>query len=267
MSAATLVIKFGGTSLGTPARVRLAARRVAAHVRRGRRVVVVVSAMGQATDRIVRLLAQVSPRGRPEPREADRALATGEDLSAALLASALIGLGVPARSLRGGEAGVRAEGGFCGGWIGHVDPRPLRELLDGGVVAVVSGFQGEREDGETLTLGRGGSDTSAVAIAAALGAPCHIVTDVDAVFDHDPNADLDARRLAVLSHAELARLAEGGARVVHADAARLALRYAVPLSVYHFRAPLSGRTGTRVIATHTIDIAAILAAPDAEVAA
>ena len=249
-----LVIKFGGTSLGNPARVRLAARRVAAHVRRGRKVVVVVSAMGQATDRIVGLLSRVSARGRPEPREADRALATGEELSAALLASALTTRGVPARSLRGGEAGVRTDGGFCGGRIVYVDERPLIELLDGGVVPVVAGFQGARSDGETLTLGRGGSDTSAVAIAAALGpVPCHIVTDVEAVFDRDPRVASDARPFPVISHAELVRLAESGARVVHPDAAELALLHGVPLSVYHFRAPLSGRTGTRVASTFAID--------------
>ena len=264
-----LVIKFGGTSLGSPARVRLAARRVAALVRRGRRPVVVVSAMGHATDRIVRLLSAASPCGRPEPREADRALATGEDLAAALFASTLTAVGVPARSLRGGEAGVRAEGGYCGGRIASVDPRRLRDVSRAGVVPVVAGFQGERADGETLTLGRGGSDTSAVALAAALGpVPCHIVTDVDAVFDRDPRADSAARPLAVLSHAALLRLASAGARVVHPAAAELALAHGVPLHVYHFRAPLSGRTGTRVVSLQTIDIASILAAPDApEVAA
>jgi len=265
---AVLVIKFGGTSLGSLAQVRRAARRVRAHVRRGRRVVVVVSANGPTTDRIVSLLSRVSPGGRPDGREADRALATGEDLSAALLACALIGMGVPARSLRGGEAGLRAEGGFCGGRVVHVDPAPLVELLAQGAVPVVAGFQAARTDGETVTLGRGGSDTSAVAVAAALGAPCDIVTDVEAVFDRDPRADAGARRLPSLTHAELARLAEGGARVVHPEAAALALRHRVPLCVYHFRAPLSGAGGTRVFSLPPIGVAAILAAPGAaEVAA
>jgi len=240
-----LVLKFGGTSLGSPARVRRAARRVAAHVRRGRRVAVVVSAMGHGTDRIVRWLAAVS-HGRPDGREADRALATGEDLSAALLAAALVGLGVPARSLRGGEAGVWAEGGFCGGRIDDVDPFPLRTLLAAGVVPVVSGFQAAREDGETVTLGRGGSDTSAVAIAAALGAECHIVTDVEAVYDRDPHTHADARPIGEIDPLALVVLAEGGATVVHAEAARLARAHRVPLRVYSFRAPLSGRGGTTV---------------------
>jgi aspartate kinase len=268
MSDSLLVIKFGGTSLGTPARVRRAARRVRAHLLLGRRVVAVVSANGRATDRIVARLAAVSVDGRPHPREADRALATGEDLSAALLASALAGLGIHARSLRGGEAGIVAEGGYCGGRVKRVDPRPVWDLLHAGCVPIVAGFQGERLDGETVTLGRGGSDTSAVVLAAALGAPCHIVTDVDAVFDRDPREDPSARPLAVLTHDELARLAEAGARVVHPDAAALAARYRVPLAVYHFRAPVSGRTGTRVVSIDSIDIGSILAAPDApEVAA
>jgi len=251
-----LVLKFGGTSLGTPARVRRAARRVAAHAGRGRPVVVVVSAMGNATDRIVRLLFAVSAGGRPEGREADRALSTGENLSAALLAAALDGLGVSARSLRGGEAGVWASGSFCGGRIDDVDPFPLRTLLDGGVVPVVSGFQGIRDDGETITLGRGGSDTSAVAIAAALGAECHIVTDVAAVYDRDPNAHADARPIGEMDPLALLLLAEGGARVVHPEAARLALVHRVPLRVYSFRAPLSGRGGTVVRETPVLEEAA-----------
>jgi aspartate kinase len=243
--SAPLVIKFGGTSLGTAARVRRAARRVAAHVRRGRRVAVVVSARGGVTDRIVRLLSRVSA-GRPHPREVDRALATGEDLSAALLASALASLGVPARSLRGGEAGVRAEGGFAGGRVERVDPGPLRALLAAGTVPVVSGFQGARADGETVTLGRGASDLSAVEIAAALGAECHIVTDVRGVFDRDPRGEAAARFFTRLSHAELVRAAEDGARVVQPEAARQALRRGIPLRIYHFRAELSGESGTRI---------------------
>jgi aspartate kinase len=245
MSTDPIVIKFGGTSLGSPARIRRAARRVAAHVRRGRPTVVVVSAMGGATDRIVRLLASVSG-GRPDGREADRALATGEDLSGALLAAALTSLGIDARSLRGGEAGIWAQGGFCGGHVEDVDPAPVRRLLAAGTVPVVSGFQGVRDDGETITLGRGGSDTSAVTLAAALGAECHIVTDVPAVYDRDPRTHADARRIGEIDPLALVVLAEGGARVVHPTAARLALEHGVLLRVYHHRAPLSGRGGTVV---------------------
>lgn len=284
----TIVLKFGGTSVGSAARVRIAARRVRAHVRRGRRVVVVVSAAGQATDRILAGLGRIgalaapgwttaiaSPGAQatsaasasslgdapPAPgtppvamrvgagigaaREIDRALATGEDRSAAMLAAALCGLGTRARSLRGGEAGVLVEGDFGAGRIVAVDTEPIRRLLERGVVPVVSGFQGVRADGETLTLGRGGSDTSAVAIAEALGAECHIVTDVDAVYDRDPRLDPDARPYETLDYASLVALVDAGAKVVHPAAARIAARSGVPLRVYHFRAPLAG-SGTRI---------------------
>lgn len=243
--SAPLVVKFGGTSLGTAARIRRAARRVRAHAANGRRVAVVVSARGGATDAIARLLARVSA-GRPAPREADRALATGEDLSAALLASALAALGVAARSLRGGEAGVRAEGGFCGGRIARVDPSAVAGLWDEGIVPVVSGFQGVREDGETVTLGRGASDLSAVALAAALGAECHIVTDVRGVYDRDPAKDAGARFFARIDHRRLLRLAESGAKVVQREAAAEALRLGVALRIHHFAAPHGTGTGTVV---------------------
>lgn len=240
-----LVVKFGGTSLGSPARVRRAARRVVALARRHWPLVVVVSARGQTTDRILKDLASVGAEGAH--REVDRALATGEDLSAALLSAALNALGRPARSLRGGEAGVAATGSFGGGAIEKVDASRLRGLLDRGVIPVVSGFQGERLDRETVTLGRGGSDTSAVAIAAALGAPCDIVTDVRAVYDRDPREDARARPYTRLTHDELLALTERGAQVVHPGAARLALSHGVPLRVYSYRAPLHGPSdGTRI---------------------
>jgi aspartate kinase len=252
-----LVLKFGGTSLASPARLRVAARRVRGHLRRGRQVVVVVSAQGDSTDRLLRRVAALGPavpggaprdaaRASARAREVDRALATGEDRSAALLAAALWAIGVAARSLRGGEAGIRAEGAFGGGGIRHVASGRLRRVLEAGSVPVVSGFQGERADGETVTLGRGGSDTSAVAIAAALDAECHIVTDVEAVCDRDPNVHADARRLPRLSHRALVALVERGAQVVHPAAASLAAFAGVSLRVYHFRAPLSGRGGTWV---------------------
>lgn len=250
-ASAPLVIKFGGTSLATPSRIRRATRRVRAHLRRGRSVAVVVSANGGATDRIVRLLGHVG--GRAAPREADRALATGEDLSAALMASALCALGIPARSLRGGEAGVWAEGGFGGGRIADVDPAPLRALLRAGTVPVVAGFQGVRDDGETVTLGRGASDLSAVAIAAALDAECHIVTDVRGVFDRDPRSDPDARLIPRLDHRRLLRLSDGGAKVVQREAAAEALRLRVSLRIYHHAAGLDGVDGTIVTSTDVVE--------------
>lgn len=243
-----LVIKFGGTSLATPKRLKRAARRIAAQRAAGFEVVVVVSARGRTTDRLLRSVARVGgaaiQRAGPS-READRLLSTGEERSAALLAVALWSLGVQARSLRGGEAGVRSHGGFGRGRIVEVDPAPLRCWLERGSVPVVAGFQGERADGETVTLGRGGSDTTAVAIAAALAADCHIVTDVEAVFDRDPALDPLARPFRELDHDALVALAEGGARVIHLEAARRARHDRVPLWIYHHTAA-DERSGTRV---------------------
>lgn len=259
-----LVVKFGGTSLQDAERIRRAARRVAWHVAVGRRVVVVVSALGRTTDHLLSLVAGTRGETADRPvrarwpgragREADRALATGEELSAALLSAALDSLGVLARSLRGGEAGVAAAGEFGSGSIVKVRAAPLLALAREGVVPVVAGFQGARVDGETVTLGRGGSDTTAVAVAGALAeelgapVPCDIVTDVDGVYDRDPNEEPDAVALAELTHDELLELARGGAKVVHPEAARLARERGVPLRVYHFDAPDDvGGAGTRVV--------------------
>ncbi len=240
-----VVLKFGGTSLQTSARVRRAARRVAGRAADGMPVAVVVSARGDATDRILSELRRIGREGRAD-RESDRALATGEDLSAAFFAAALSALGVRALSLRGDEAGVCAAGAFGAGRIERIESPRLRALLAAGCVPVVAGFQGGRADGETVTLGRGGSDTSAVALAVALGAAaCEIVTDVEAVFDRDPRLHPGARPLASLSHETLLGLAERGAQVVHPDAARLAARFRLPLRVYSYRAPLGdGPYGT-----------------------
>lgn len=258
-----LVLKFGGTSLASPRRVRRAAARVRAHRRRGRRVVVVVSAAGRETDRLLARIGAVAPHvaapnasapglvEREAAREIDHVLATGEDRSAGLLALALRALGVPARSLRGGEAGIGAVGEFGAGSIQRVAPGVLLRLLGRGVVPVISGFQGQRGDGETVTLGRGGSDISAIALAAALGpAPCHIVTDVAAVYDSDPRDNPTARPFASLGYEELVALTEAGAAVVHPRAAHLAAAHQVPLRVYRYDAPWSGG-GTWIGETQT----------------
>jgi len=244
-----LVVKFGGTAIGNPARMRRAARRVEALAKQGRAVVVVVSAMGRRTDQILRWAEEAcgAPRGARWTRELDRALATGEELSVGLFAAALCARGVRAVGLRGGEAGVRVEGEFGAGRLREVRPGRITALLAAGQVPVIAGFQGQRADGETVTLERGGSDLSAVSIAAALGpCPCHIVTDVDAVYTRDPRLDPAARRLAELTHLEMVALAEAGAHVVHAGAARLAHAVGVPLRVYSYRAPIGRPAGTLV---------------------
>ncbi|HET7024546.1 MAG TPA: hypothetical protein VFI39_05015 [Gemmatimonadales bacterium] len=243
-----LVLKFGGTALGTPARLRRAARRLAAHRRAGADLVAVVSARGHTTDRLLRTLAQVTHLDPAAPtRETDRALATGEELAAALLAAALTSLGHPARSFRGGDAGLCASGPFGAGRLVHFDPAPLRRSLDAGIIPVVAGFQAFGADQETRTLGRGASDLTAVYLAARLGAAeCHLVTDVGGVYDADPRSAPNARRHSRLSHAALVSLAETGAEIVHAGAAHEALVARVPLQVYGYMAPLRHRAGTLI---------------------
>jgi aspartate kinase len=248
VSRSIVVLKFGGTSLGTSRRVHRAARRIREHLRQGVAPVVVVSATGRTTDRILARLSSPAAAGAAVPaREIDRALATGEDLAAALLAAALGRVGVAARSVRGSEAGIRVRGSFGAGTIERVDPGPLRAWLREGIVPVVSGFQGAGEGGETVTLGRGGSDTTAVALAAAVGAECcHIVTDVRSVFTGDPRADPAAAPLEALTHEELLRLSRGGARVVHPVAAALAAATGTRLHIYHHGARPGAEGGTRV---------------------
>ncbi len=242
-----LAIKFGGTSVATAARVRRAARRVRALRARGWRPVVVVSASGATTDRILRGVGSITrdasgPRRESLAREVDRALATGEDRSAALLAAALEALDVPAASVRAHEGVLRAEGVHGAATLCALEPGAIDAALAAGIVPVVAGFQGVRSDGALVTLGRGSSDTTAVFVAAAVGAAeCHIVTDVDAVYDADPRLSPRARPLHRLSPDELVALCESGAEVVHPEAARRARDRGPLLRVYHHRAPLDGR--------------------------
>ncbi|HUP89908.1 MAG TPA: hypothetical protein VM100_11170 [Longimicrobiales bacterium] len=247
---ALVVLKFGGTSLANPARIKRAAKRVRAHLRQGKRVVAVVSATGQTTDKILNWLDAV---GAHNSREYDRALATGEDLSATLLASALAALDVRAQSLRGGEAGLRAAGAFGAGKLAHLDTTHINTLLDHGIVPVVSGFQAQRADGETVTLGRGGSDATAVFIAGVLNAEaCHIITDVNAVCDVDPNTSPAAIPLPELTHDALVEITEAGGEVVQPAAARFAQAYHTKLFVYHYSAPNFSFQGTEVSGTRPL---------------
>ena len=258
-----LVLKFGGASLATPARIRRAARRVAFLRARGHDVVTVVSALGETTDRLLAQFEKVrSPRSEvrgsgerrsllpstPDfglrtsdpftPRERDRLLATGEDHAAALLAATIASTGRAARSLRGGEAGLLATGEHGAGVLQDLALSPLLDLLRAQVVPVVSGFQAVRiHDGETVTLGRGTSDLTAVFLAARLGAAeCHLVKDVDGVYDLDPNRFAEARRHETLSYADLEVIA-GRSEIVHAGAAALAREAGVRLRIYGYRAP------------------------------
>lgn len=225
-----IVLKFGGTSLADTDRIRKAARRVMALKKKGMQVVVVVSARGHTTDELVDDLSAIC--GEPCPREADMCLATGEQLSAGLMALALQALGCDAVSLTGWQAGLLTDGNHGNARILRLCADRIRQELDKGKVAVVAGFQGISESGDITTLGRGGSDTTAVALAAFLGAElCRIYTDVDGVYDRDPRKFPDAKKYGRIGYDDMLTLARQGAQVLHDRCVELAKEYTVPVQV------------------------------------
>jgi len=237
---AIVVQKYGGSLVATVERIRAVVLRVAEAARAGDGVVVVVSARGKMTDELLGLAAQLT--ARPAGRELDQLLATGEAQSMALLALALDGLGVRARSLSGGQAGIRTAGRWGRARIARITTGRLRAVLAAGEVAIVAGFQGVNGRREVQTLGRGGSDTTAVALAAALGAArCDIFTDVDVVYTADPRLVPDAIRLARIGYAAMAELAWRGAKVMHPRAIELGALYGVAIAV---RSSLADGPGT-----------------------
>jgi aspartate kinase len=237
-----LVQKYGGTSLETLDRVRNAALRIAPEWRRGRSLVVVVSARGRRTDDLLRLAADV---GSADPcRELDQLLAVGESESAALMALTLQGLGVPACSLTAYQAGIHTTDRHGDALISGIRAAPVRSILDEGKVAVVTGFQGVNDAGDIATLGRGGSDTTAVALAAQLRASgCEIYTDVDGIFTADPRIIPAARCLRRIHPEVMAEMAFAGARILHTRCVELAAMEGVEVSV---RNALSQAPGTTI---------------------
>ena len=224
------VHKYGGTSLGSPERIRAVADRIAGALRDGDRVVVVVSAMSGETNRLERLARDVVER--PTPRERDVLLASGEQVTIALLAMALIERGHPAKSYLGSQVRICTDAAHTRARIEHIDVEALNTDLDAGITPVVAGFQGIDADGNVTTLGRGGSDTTAVAVAAAIGVDeCRIYTDVDGVYTADPRIVDDARRLSVVTFEEMLELASLGSKVLHPRSVEFAGKYAVPLRV------------------------------------
>ena len=221
-SSKLLVQKYGGSSVGSVERIAAVVARIARDRAAGRDVVAVVSAMGDTTDDLLALASSVTGGTLPNAREQDALLATGEIQSAALLAMALIARGTDAISLSGAQAGISADGTYGKGRIAGIEPRRVRAELDAGRVVIVAGFQGVSEGSETTTLGRGGSDTSAVALAAALGADrCQIFTDVRGVYTADPRAVPAARQLSVVGYEEMLELANQGAQVMQTRAVEL----------------------------------------------
>lgn len=225
-----IVQKYGGTSVGSPELIRKVAARIARLRARGVDVAVVVSAMGDHTDRLVDLAREVS--SRPAPRELDSLLSTGEQVSVSLLAMALQDAGVPARSLLGFQVPMRTTALHGKARIEGIDGVRLAAIIAEGAVPVVAGFQGINEAGDITTIGRGGSDTTAVAVAVALGADeCQILTDVDGVYTTDPRMVPAARRLSHLTFEEMLELAGQGARVLHLRSVEFAAKYHVKLRV------------------------------------
>jgi len=227
MPAQLIVQKFGGSSVGDAERIRRVAQRIARARASGAELVVIVSAMGDTTDVLLALAAGIT--ADPDPRELDMLLATGEHQSATLVSMALHALGVKAISLTGAQAGITTDEAHGRARIANVEPRRVRRELDAGNVVIVAGFQGQRigsdadgGPGETTTLGRGGSDTTAVALAAALRADrCQIFTDVRGIFTADPRLVPDARQLNVIGYEEMLELAQQGAQVMQVRAVEL----------------------------------------------
>jgi aspartate kinase len=245
-----IVQKYGGTSVGSAERITRSARRVADIAASGYDVVVTVSAMGKTTDELIELARQVSRD--PDDRELDQLLVTGEQVSASLMAMALIDLGKAAVSLTGAQAGIRTTRLFTKARITDVHPERIRRELDRGRIPIVTGFQGITEDQDVTTIGRGGSDTTAVALAAALGAErCEILTDVEGIYTADPRVVASARKLARISYEEMLELASLGARVMHPRAVELGEVYGVPILV---RSSFSDAPGTLITRIDNVEV-------------
>jgi len=239
----TLIVqKYGGTSVGSVDRIKKVAARITAAKAAGNDVVVVVSAMGETTDELIDLMKQVTDR--PEPREYDMLLSTGEQVSAALVTMAIHSLGFKAVSLTGWQAGVQTEDIPSKARITHMKLDRIQKEIKDGRIVVVTGFQGIDSHGDITTIGRGGSDTSAVVIAASLKADvCEIYTDVDGVYTADPRIVKDAKKLKYISYDEMLELASLGAQVLHPRSVECAKNYGL---VIHLRSSLSDVEGTYI---------------------
>ncbi|MEG3614687.1 MULTISPECIES: aspartate kinase [Isoptericola] len=243
---ALVVQKYGGSSVSDARSIKRVAKRIAEAKRAGNDVVVVVSAMGDTTDELLDLAADISPR--PPQREMDILLTAGERISMSLLAMAIDKLGVKAKSFTGQQAGLLTDAVHGKARIVDVVPHRIRQTLEKGQVAIVAGFQGVSSGNDVTTLGRGGSDTTAVALAAGLDADvCEIYTDVDGIFTADPRIAPGARKIDKVTYEEMLELAASGAKVLALRAVEYARRYQVPV---HVRSSFSGKNGTLVKGTH-----------------
>lgn len=224
-----LVHKYGGTSVGTTEKIKRIAKRVIAEKEKGNDMVVVVSAMGKTTDYLVEMSKEIAIN--PNKREMDLILSTGEQVSIALLSMAFQEFGYDAIALTGFQAGIKTYGPHTKNKILEIDDEKIKNYLKEGKVVVVAGFQGVNENGDITTLGRGGSDTTAVAIAAKLGCPCHIYTDVDGIYSVDPRLYKEAKKLDVISYEEMMEMASLGAGVMEPRAIEIGCKYNIPIYV------------------------------------
>jgi aspartate kinase len=239
---ALIVQKYGGTSVGNPDRIKNVAARVARYRAQGDQIVVVVSAMSGVTDNLIKLAKEIMPL--PDEREMDVLLATGEQQTIALTTIALHALDVPAVSLTGAQAGIVTDRVHTKAKIHNITPMKVHELLKQGNVVIVAGFQGETSDGQITTLGRGGSDLTAIALAAALKADlCQIYTDVDGVYTADPRIVKNAKKLDEISYDEMLELASLGAKVMQSRSVEFAKKFEV---VFEVRSSLNDNPGTIV---------------------
>lgn len=238
-----IVLKFGGTSVGDTSRIKAVAERLKGYHDRGKQLVVVVSAMGKSTDTLLHLAGEIAQK--PADRELDMLLSTGEQVSIALLAMALHEIGIPAVSFTGSQVKIVTDGKFSRARIEKIHTQLLDKALAKNSVCIVAGFQGVDLEDNITTLGRGGSDTTAVALAAALGASeCEIYTDVDGVYTTDPNKVPEAQKLSVISYEEMLELASMGAGVLHSRSVEFAKKYGVKL---HVRSSFNFNSGTLVV--------------------
>jgi aspartate kinase len=243
---ALIVQKYGGTSVGTLDRIRNVAARMKRTRDEGNQVVAVVSAMSGITDGLIRMAKELSEN--PSERELDVLLATGEQQSIALVAMALHELGVDSASITGGQAGIHTTGSHTRGRILNMDPTLMRGFLDAGKTLVVAGFQGVTPDGMIHTLGRGGSDLTAIAVAAALKADvCQILTDVDGVYTCDPRIVKNARKLPEISYDEMLEMASSGSKVMQSRSVEFAKKFGV---IFEVRSSLNDNPGTLVLEEH-----------------
>ena len=239
----TVVMKFGGTSVADPEKIKAAAAKAVHEHKKGHQVVVVVSAMGHTTDELIALAHKI--HDDPPAREMDMLMATGEQVSIALMAIAIEAQGCPAISFTGPQVGIYTDGVFRKARIRKISDERLREALGEGKIVVVAGFQGVTEENDIATLGRGGSDTTAVALAAVLKADvCDIYTDVDGVYTADPCVVKNARKLQRITFDEMLELASVGAQVLHSRSVEIAANYGIPI---HVRSSFKDVPGTLVV--------------------